>query len=209
MLNNKLMINNQKKGYYYETIRLLFNAYWVSLKTGLPLNASLMGRTSISQTINNVSLVNEPYRPLEILKRCDSEKPFLLLVSECDEMTLPEKKLISKAELITKEERFSLYSLKMEILKNITDSLYINTKSEIANEKLYYENNCFSTDTVIRFVNLPFGDNLNKSAYNSKGCYTGKIQEFNTIFYGSLPNAIPDSDYVFSFWFGKVHHDRQ
>ncbi len=184
-----------------------FNSLIVSLKTGLPMNAVLMSRTSISQTYNNLSIVNEPYRPLEVLTQCVSEKPFLLLVTKCDEITLSEKNLISEAKLISKGDEISLYELKKEKLKNIADSLYFNVASELRKEKLFFNDNCFSTDPVVRFVNLHFEDNQNNFGYNSKSCYTGKIKEYNTIFEGTLPNALPDTDYVFSFWFGRIHHD--
>ncbi|NTW32362.1 MAG: hypothetical protein HGB12_07020 [Bacteroidetes bacterium] len=183
------------------------NSFIVSLKTGLPLNDVMMSRTSISQTYSNISVINEPYKPLEILKKCNSEKPFLLLVTECSEITLAEKTLILKAALVSKGERFSLYELKKETLLNITDSLYLNATREKNQERLYLKNNFYASDSVARFVNIGFEENKNNFAYNSKGCYTGKITDFNTIFEGTIPNAIPDSNYIFSFWFGKIHHD--
>jgi hypothetical protein len=56
------------------------NRHIVSLKTGLPLTAVAMSRTSLSQTSKNIQLVLEPNEPLKILEEMPNKKPFLLMV---------------------------------------------------------------------------------------------------------------------------------
>ncbi len=51
---------------------ILKNTFIVSLKTGLPTTGVAMSRTSLSQTFNQISLLLEPYRKLEILKRSEN-----------------------------------------------------------------------------------------------------------------------------------------
>ncbi|MFA4851736.1 MAG: hypothetical protein WC599_04380 [Bacteroidales bacterium] len=185
----------------------MYNAFIVSLKTGLPMNAVLMSRTSISQTYDNIQLVLEPYHTFDSKILRVSQKPFLLVVSECEEISRNEKVLISKSEFITNSENFSLFELRAETLKILSDSLFENSEKEIRSKKLFKIDNILSSDSLKRFIYMNYNDNINNKAYNGKGCYTGNIRKYNAIFEGSIPNALTDTDYVLSFWFGKIYHD--
>lgn len=178
-----------------------------SLKTGLPLNAVMMSRTSISQSINNIALVLEPYKKLKVIEDCKSPNSFLLLVAECSEIKSSEKELINKATFIVKNNFFSLYEISPSIIQQTSDSTYIKVKNELASEKLFSFNNYYSTDSINRFLSLDFNDKISSYSYEGKGCYTGNIKKYNRIFEGNIPNIIPDSEFVFSFWFGKIDQD--
>lgn len=184
-----------------------YNAFIVSLKTGLPMNAVLMSRTSILQTYDNLQLILEPYHTFDSKILRISQKPFLLVVSECEEISQNEKFLISKSKFIASSEKFSLFELRAETLKTLSDSLFENSEKEIRSKKLFKTDNILSSDSLKRFVYTNYNDNINNKAYNGKGCYTGNIRKYNAIFEGSIPNALTDTDYVLSFWFGKIYHD--
>ena len=178
-----------------------------SLTTALPLNAVMMSRTSISQSLNNIALVYEPYRKLAILGDLSNQKRFLLLVVDCPEISAGERELISKSVFIYKNDLFSLYELKPSVLEHSCDSSYSKTICEMKNAKLFAKNNYFSTDTAVKFIHIGFDDKSSSVCYEGKHCFAGNIKNYNQIFKGSIPRILTDSDYIFSFWFANIPHD--
>jgi hypothetical protein len=54
-------------------------ALTLSWETGLPLTAAMLTRTSLQQTLNQLQLVTEPYRPPRLLTDLPDQRPLLLL----------------------------------------------------------------------------------------------------------------------------------
>lgn len=73
------------------------HAFIASLKTGLPLNAVMLSRTSISQTLNNLDLYYEPCREYPVLKDLETTKPYLLIRCKDCSLTDNEWRLINKS----------------------------------------------------------------------------------------------------------------
>lgn len=94
-------------------------SYIVSLKTGLPSMAVMLSRTSISQTYKSLELVSNPVAPYRILEEFPSQKPLLLLVDNCSELSDNEKRLISLSEKIWEGPKFNLHRLPLEPLRNL------------------------------------------------------------------------------------------
>ncbi len=92
-------------------------AFIASLKTGLPLNAVALSRTSISQTLKNLDLYFEPYRGYPILDDLPSMKPFLFFVMKGEVITNSEKRLISHAHFLSENDSHSFYSFYPDSLR--------------------------------------------------------------------------------------------
>jgi len=97
----------------------LVPAFISAIKTGLPLNAVMLSRTSISQSLYNIDLVKEPYHEYEVLKFLPNEKPFLLLVIPGASVSPAEGALISKADRIFKDDELELCRLPIDSIKSL------------------------------------------------------------------------------------------
>lgn len=85
------------------------DAYFVSLKTGLPLYATTLSRTSISETLKSISIKYEPVSEYEIMADLESDKPFLLMVYKNAWLNEMEKRIIRYADFMEENEIFKLY----------------------------------------------------------------------------------------------------
>ena len=183
-----------------------FNTFIVSIKTSLPTNAASMARSSISQSCNNYSIVLEPYFHLDVLQGLKSKKPFLLVVSKCEELSDPEKNLINLSTYIYSNELMSFYELSFEKLANSADSLYDKAQYEIKKNKFKFDK--FSTsDSNCTFVFNDFDKIKSNKIFHGTGSYNGLIKNYNKIFEGSIPNIDTSKTYILSFWFGNIKHD--
>lgn len=185
----------------------MMNAFTFSLKTGLPMTAVQMARTSISQTYENVSMVLEPYRQLSILDNFKNNKPLLLLVTKCEELNQQDSIIISKADLVRAGEVFDLYELAVEKINHFSDSLYSSVEHEMKSKNLFLSNSFFTEDSIQTFVYNGFESLFTGKSYGDAGALSGNIKEYNTLYDGCIPNAIAGREYILSFWIGKINTD--
>lgn len=110
--------------------------YIASLKTGLPCNGVMMGRTSLSQTYKNVELAKTPWKKYSVIDEFPKKKPLLLIVARCNELSPDEKRLVENSSFILATPNFDLYEMPIDKLraipakydypsryKNLTDSI--------------------------------------------------------------------------------------
>ncbi|MFH0866698.1 MAG: hypothetical protein V1904_10915 [Bacteroidota bacterium] len=183
-----------------------YNTFLVSIKTGLPTNAVCMSRTSISQSCKNISLVLEPYKQLDLLNDVKSKKPFLLVVSKCDEFSDIEKNIISQAKQFYSSETMDFYELSLYSLQHISDSI-VNAASEEIGKAKYSNGGFLTSDSVTNFIYLDFDSMKNNFTYTGQGSYSGRSSDFNIIYKGTLPAVDTNETYILSFWFGKITSD--
>lgn len=183
-----------------------FNTFWVSLKTGIPTNGSLMSRTSIKQSFNNISIILEPYKNLNLQNDLPSLKPFLLVVDKCGELKETERILLKKSEYICSAKNIDFYLLPVNELFNLADSLYSNCTKEMSSIK-YNVDGFISSDSLKNFVFKDFNKIKSGTYYNGGGSYFGKASEYNRIYEGFLPLVDTSGNYILSFWFGKIQTD--
>lgn len=181
--------------------------YPACLKTGLPTNAVLLSRASITQTYKNLQIFLEPYRKLEILQDYKSEKPFLLLVGNCDEISINEKNIIDKSKKLLETKNFDLYELPFNILVNISDSVKDNIKNEINSRQLFAFDKLLYSDSVKSFVYNNFNNTSSPLTYEGFGAKTGDLTNYNRIVETKIPNAKSEEEYIVSFWFGNFSKD--
>ncbi len=159
------------------------DAYVSSLKTGLPLNAVMLSRTSISQTLKNIDLYFEPYKSYPVLKDLTSSKPFLFMYKKNTKITYNEKRLIDHAEFITENKTLSFYRFYPDSLPALLREHQQYLRSLIPGS--------ISPDKEASVIYEDFDE-------NQGGFYSNDITK-KTWFYEA---TIPDSGrYTVSFWF--------
>ena len=84
-------------------------AYFASIKTGLPLNAVMLSRTSISQTVMNLDLIYEPYHDYPVLPFYISDKPILMMYAIKATLSENEKRLIDHSVLVDSNSTLRFY----------------------------------------------------------------------------------------------------
>ncbi|NVO85575.1 hypothetical protein [Hymenobacter terrestris] len=94
---------NDIPGSAYESMR-------ASLRSGLPIVASAMSRTSQAQGLASAQLLSAPVIPKTIIGDFPSRKPLLLLVTN-ENLTPAEQHLVSLGRLLLQDEAVRLYSL--------------------------------------------------------------------------------------------------
>jgi hypothetical protein len=183
---------------------VVYNTFLVSMKTGIPTNACMLSRTSIGNSVKNISLVLEPVKSKDYLNDYNSEKPFLLVVDNCDQLSDVERNILSKATLLVSLKSAKLYELPFEKLKHLSDSLFVKVQRETENPKLYGIDGFLSTDSLKNFVYNDFCTSNSEFFYMNPGAWAGDIRQYNHVFEGTIPAADTGSDYVLSFWIGKI-----
>lgn len=184
-----------------ENKEIFKQTYIASMKTGLPITAAVLSRTSLLQAQKNVSMVTEAYRPLEIVKDFKSKKPLLIMARE-QEITVPtQKELLARAKLLKTTPGFNLYRIEYSTLAGFSDSLYTQVSREIAgNPALYDVEGWKVTEPVKRFAYKSFDDMPCVTPYRGKGAYQGKLKDYSRIFEDTITGARDNEDYVLSFW---------
>jgi len=189
------------------TREILKHTYIASLKTGLPITAAVLSRTSLQQTYNNMSMMLEPYRSLEIVKSLPNKKSFLILAREEEITQFMQRDLLSKAALVKTTPNFNLYELSYNTLAGYSDSLYSTISKEAALMPLFDVERWKSTQTKKDFAYKSYDENPSTLSYRGKGAYEGKIKDYNRIFEDTIPNAVDNQTYILSFWVRDFNKD--
>ncbi len=165
------------------------HAFIASLKTGLPLNAVMLSRTSISQTLNNLDLYYEPCREYPVLKDLETTKPYLLIRCKDCSLTDNEWRLINKSVLIDSNSILYFYRFYPDSLESIIKEhqAELSLKSQ-----------------------LPVNDTLERwYIYRSGSQESGENLSFDMTRENEIINfTVPDSGrYIISFWFEGAGRD--
>lgn len=161
-------------------------AFAASLKTGLPLSAVMLSRTSISQSLLNLDLVLEPYHDYPVLRQLPSQKPFLVIRHKDGALTLWERGLVNKARPIDESRELEIYSLETDSIR----SLLHDRKMEL-------------TELAERAEKDP-GIVYNDFSGNKDGVLKVRFKDPVTF----LNTVIPDTGwYEISFWYEGADRD--
>jgi hypothetical protein len=139
---------------------------------------------------------------MKILNKFPNNKPILLFEIKCDDITAPERNIINKSKLLFENEKFRMYSLPLDTLRN----LYIEAKNQTFEQLQAYK---LKTDTsaLKNIIYNSFDSLSNKEAYTGNGCYSGENRNYNLIWQGKLKNT--ETENIISFWYGNVLTDVQ
>jgi hypothetical protein len=122
--------------------------YIASLKTGLPCNGVMLGRTSLSQTYKNIELSKTPWNKYRVLDEYPNNKPLLLVVAKCNDLNADEKRLVENASFIRQTPNFDLYEMSIDSLRSIPAKYnypqrYRSLMDSIASHVATGKTNCF------------------------------------------------------------------
>lgn len=162
-------------------------AYFTSIKTGLPLNAVMLSRSSISQCLLNLDLVSEPYHQYEILDLLPSEKPFLLLTIPGAVLPADQERLVGEAEPVYSGDKLAAYRLEIDSIRSLI------------NERQQALKNLALQDSL-KDGFMSFEDFLSEP----EGIFSGSFKKPVTFFTGVIPDT---GTYTVSFWYEGVGRD--
>ncbi|MDA3816606.1 MAG: hypothetical protein PF486_04455 [Prolixibacteraceae bacterium] len=167
--------------------------FTASLSTGLPTNAVMLSRTSLSQTYKNIALTLTPWKTYEVLDDYQSEKPVLLMVASCDQLNENERRLIRHSSLVDSEGETKFYSLEVDSLRAIPGKYNFPAR--------YH--------SVIDSIKILDKDTLAHISYVATSNETLKIKapaKHQRIFENPV-NLNPEKPVFIRFWVKNYNHD--
>jgi len=186
----------------------IVNQSFIAIKnSGLPCLGTMLSRTSVSQTVNNVGLMLEPSCTSIDMDRFPSQKPFLLMAARCKLPNDHERQMIAHARWIDSSGVFDIYELPFTSFKAIYDSLSIAVSQEYMDLQLFEHKGIKSTYSLLTFRHMNFDTLTNANALLGPGCFTGVSKSNNVIFTGQIPHADTNRLYIVSFWLKNVRTD--
>lgn len=184
----------------------LENTLITSIKTHLPTTAVMMGRTSISQTYRNYSLVMEPLNEYEILNDFKNRKDILLMIMKGYQPNCDELRIQNASVFLLGNDLFDLYRLPFDSLKQIPRKFYTQELADFIPEKLIRKDQLLLNDTA-SFLNYQDYNNEVNPAFLGTGAHALKVKDWNTLFEAPLIKAKKGETYLVSFWQKDFQHD--
>ncbi|MEM9824437.1 MAG: hypothetical protein AAF985_25350, partial [Bacteroidota bacterium] len=189
---------------------VLPRSMWTSVQTGLPILSSFMGRTSLSQTLEFMALVKEPYQPLPILEKMDPEKSILIFLQKGNYESKKEQYefLLEDLPPIYEDKLIVLYELKPAILRQRIDDRAVEAHAAFDTLALVQHQEYWSTDSLANAINLTFDHHALERNYAGGGAFAGAEKIEHIVYEGHLPKQKPNVPYICSVW-AYVQEDLQ
>lgn len=166
----------------------------VGLKSGLPSMGVAMSRTSISQTYNNLQLVNNPVEPYRVKEDLPNQKPLLVMVDNCNELNNAERELVNHAAKVWQGPKFAFYSLPVAQL----DSIALKGQKAFDGEmKAIYEG---TADTTQVLFYDGFENNQTELAFAGQGAFTSPIVNWSHPMEFQIRNGVVGDTCEVLFW---------
>lgn len=182
-------------------------AYLVSLKTGLPMNSVMMGRTSLSQTYKSVELSLEPYRVPEILKEMDPDKPFLILSASCDEISTTERNILGHSLQVGTIGDFALRSIYPDTLRALHDA-YIQSAIGRIHPASCFDGQAFRMDSITpAHCFNSYQNEKPTGGYSSSASLIIPHKKSGLIFDQPLDGFRLPGNITISFWINDIRKD--
>ena len=179
-------------------------AFVVSWKTGLPINAVLMSRTSISQTMSNLALYFEPNRPYNVIEKYKKDKDILLIVANGLKLNDNEKRFVDYANLIEENDKYKAYDLSVASINKLNADYRNDIVNRSADTNLYSFDGFMQTDSVQSFVYKSFGNKL--PLLNNRGSIASfDATKHNVII--DMPMLNDTAEVIISFWINNMDKD--
>lgn len=173
---------------------ILRQSFIVSLKSGLPSMGVMLSRTSLSETYKSLALVSNAVSPFQILKDLPNQKPLLLMVENCNDLTLAEKKLVQHSSLVWQGPKFAFYQLPLTNLNAIALDGEEAFRSEM---NTIYEGKADSAKLL--YFN-GFENNPQKDVFQGAGAFSGEIKNWNRVLEEKIKNGLPGDTCEILFW---------
>ena len=176
-------------------------SYIVSLKTGLPTMGVIMSRTSVSQMYKSLELVSSPVAPYRILDELPNQKPLLLLVDNCAELSDNERRIVRLSEKIEEGPKFSLHWLSMDSLRNLASEGQKQFEREM---KFIHAGKLDSADCI---AYNSFEQIIFKEALYGKGAVWGSARFWHKLFDAELKGVKAGDRCEILFWVRNFETD--
>ncbi len=174
------------------------NSMIFSYHTSLPLCASYLTRTGISESKKIVQMISPDYYEKPIRYDLDSDKPFLIIRSSA-ELTKYEKQLLNKAVYLSGNPSLQLYEITYEkIFKNTGHKkikLFDNKK-----DILFERQGFLVTDTTGYIYFNDFENLKSEIAFRSEGAFKGNKSDNIVIAEFKPATFKPEKEYIISAW---------
>jgi len=185
---------------------MLANSFLVSVKTRLPVAAIYMSRASVTQSVRNIAMVLEPYRPLEIMQDFPDKRPFLIVAGKCNDYTPEETDLLRQGTKIDSNASFSLYRLPYDSLSQMSLKRSREIASEFAGNLFPDHEPVYKSIPEARVEKLTFDDNDNGKGY-PVGNALQIMGQSKAILFDHPLSGDTDTIYSFNFWVNPVNAD--
>jgi hypothetical protein len=143
-----------------------------SLKTGLPLAAAMLSRTSLSQTFMSHALLLEPLQRLELADYLPTEKPLLVLVMKDYAPAPSEQWLLRGTTPITETDKFALLSLPVGHIKSHHETWRRKIIDQFNTSRLYRREGFLLSDSAAFFRVHGFDDLGSAETLRGTGAFT-------------------------------------
>ncbi len=179
----------------------MHRSLWAAVQTGLPITGAYLGRTSVSQTVNQLELVAEPYRTPEIFKDLPNDKDFLVFLHKqsYEDIWYKFNHLLYEVPKIYEDGQIILYKLTIDEIRDSIKKRQEKAKDSFEQLELYRFGDIFSNDSTLNFIYQPFDDQKASKQYFGNG-FEGIANHENIVFEGKIPNQQASQLYVFSIW---------
>jgi len=173
----------------------------------LPILASSYGRTSLSQTAENIQITLEPNFIPKWVKELPNKKSFIILSDQTVRINENEKLILSKSKLISANNDFYVYELTVDSLK----SIYFNSNKlarqeiELIKDKTINVNDYLYSGTECDFVMKSYNTEAGQGFINKGLLGFGK--RYTLLYEDTIPNAKIDSTYDVSVWVSNITKD--
>lgn len=174
-----------------------------SLKTGLPLAATMLSRTSLSQTFMSYSLLLEPLQRLELADYLPTEKPFLVMVMKGYTPTPTEAWLLRGAVPVAGAENFDLLSLPVGQIKSQHETWRRQVIDQFTTSHLYLRDNFLVSDSTAFFRAHGFDDQGSAVTLRGTGAFTFPAGEKVVMIADTLAGVPAGTTLTLGFW---VYH---
>ncbi len=173
----------------------------IAMQTGLPTTGAMLTRASLSQTINQLQLVLEPYRVPALLNDLPNQKPFLLAWDSLRVQKYPARydHLIEDLQMVYRRGELTLYHLPLSTFAERITQRKRAVRQTMDSLQLYTHGDIRSTDSVQNFVRLTWDDQKTTKHYLGNGGLEIPAAKPTIIFDGTIP-ALQPGWYLFSIW---------
>lgn len=175
----------------------------LSLQTGLPLTGAMLTRTSLSQTVNQLQMVLEPYRTPALLQDLPSDKPLLMAWDE--ERLVGQRHLyehlLSGARLVYAKPPLFLYELPLSAFEQHVKERHDQLYGQLTSGKLQArDGGWLTTDSLTQWHASSFDHNPSAKSYQGGGGFEGLLSENNVVLDMALTTDSTSNQVTVSCW---------
>ncbi len=166
----------------------------VSLKSGLPSMGVFLSRTSISQTYKSLELICDPVAPFRVAAELPNNKPILLMVDNCNELSEAERNLVNHSPQIWKGDKFAFYRFEVDRF----DSIAVLGKLKFDTEMNAIYAGQADTSKILFFNG--FEDTPQEETFAGTGSLAGNLGNWTRIVETHVKGANPGDKCEILFW---------